>query len=66
MKGLEHLAIVLAFIGLALSVIYKLAGFSYIVTATGVWRFTVVCIGFAIWLRLRDMSGLHLGSKPSE
>ena len=52
MKGLEKCAIALAIIGLIISIIFKLFGIKYFVTATGIWRFTMVCLGFAIWARL--------------
>lgn len=55
MKGLEKLAIALAIIGLVISIIFKVAGVNLFVTATGVWRFTMVCLGFAVWSRLRLM-----------
>jgi len=55
MKGLEKLAIALAIIGLIISIIFKVADARYLVTATGVWRFTMVCLGFAVWARLRLM-----------
>ena len=56
MKGLEKAAIALAVIGLVISIIFKVAGIAHFVTATGVWRFTMVCLGFAVWARLSLMS----------
>ncbi|MCD6328238.1 hypothetical protein J7M28_11910 [bacterium] len=52
MKNIEKVAIILAAISLAISVGFKLTGFQHFVTATGVWRFTMACLGFAIWARL--------------
>jgi len=52
MKGLEKTAIVLAVVGLIVSIVFKLLGIRLFVTATGVWRFTMVCLGFAVWARL--------------
>jgi len=56
MEVLEKVAIALAIIGLVVSIIFKVAGINLFVTATGVWRFTMVCLGFAVWARLRLMS----------
>ena len=56
MKGLEKTAIALAVIGLIVSIVFKLFGIRLFVTATGVWRFTMVCLGFAVWARLSLMS----------
>ena len=52
MKGLETAAIVLAAISFIITIIFKMTGTQLFVTTTGIWRFTVVCLGFAVWARL--------------
>ena len=64
MKGLEKTAITLAVIGFIVSVVFKLFGIRLFVTATGVWRFTMVCLGFAVWARLSLMSPCGDESAP--
>ncbi|HUT02298.1 MAG TPA: hypothetical protein VM163_00200 [bacterium] len=56
MKGLEKLAIAGAVISFIVCIIFKLAGIQHFVTATGVWRFTMVCLVFAVWVRLVMLS----------
>jgi len=66
MEGLEKAAIVLAVIGFIVTLVFKLFGISHFVTATGVWRFTMVCLGFAIWARLSLMSSGGSKSAPGK
>ncbi len=56
MKGLEKLAIAGAVISFIVCIVFKLAGIRLFVTATGVWRFTMACLVFAVWVRLVMLS----------
>ncbi|RLC47048.1 MAG: hypothetical protein DRH70_04240 [Candidatus Coatesbacteria bacterium] len=64
MKGLEKLAIVGAVIGFIVSIVFKLVGIRLFVTATGVWRFTMVCLVFAVWVRLVLLGSTESGELP--
>lgn len=52
MKVLETTAIALAAISLLITIFFKLTGAPHFVTTTAIWRFTMCCLGFAIWARL--------------
>ena len=62
MKGLETTAIALAAISFIITIIFKMTGTQLFVTTTGIWRFTMVCLGFALWTRLAQQGGDAAGS----
>jgi len=53
MKFLERVAIILAAVSFVLTIIFKLIHSPLLgVQPVGMWRFTIVCLCFAIWARL--------------